>query len=244
MEECLIGKTKVKLYGIAKGSGMIFPNMATTLAFIFTDANLSSGILNQMLKKNIENTFNAISVDGDTSTNDMVAIFSTGKANNKEVKSIHDKNLFDFNNSLNNVLLNLAKRVASDGEGASKFVKVTVSSCKSKEHAKKIGFSIANSPLVKTALSGEDPNWGRIIMAIGKSEIKINLNKLLIKFGDHKIIEKGMLVKDYNEDIVAEYMREKNIEIYVEIGTGKERFKVYTTDLTKKYIEINSDYRT
>ena len=164
MEECLIGKTKVKLYGIAKGSGMIFPNMATTLAFIFTDANLSSGILNQMLKKNIENTFNAISVDGDTSTNDMVAIFSTGKANNKEVKSIHDKNLFDFNNSLNNVLLNLAKRVASDGEGASKFVKVTVSSCKSKEHAKKIGFSIANSPLVKTALSGEDPNWGRIII--------------------------------------------------------------------------------
>jgi len=244
MEECLIGKTKVKLYGIAKGSGMIFPNMATTLAFIFTDANLSSGILNQMLKKNIENTFNAISVDGDTSTNDMVAIFSTGKANNKEVKSIHDKNLFDFNNSLNNVLLNLAKRVASDGEGASKFVKVTVSSCKSKEHAKKIGFSIANSPLVKTALSGEDPNWGRIIMAIGKSEIKINLNKLLIKFGDHKIIEKGMLVKDYDEDIVADYMREKNIEIYVEIGTGKERFKVYTTDLTKKYIEINSDYRT
>ena len=238
MEECLIGKTKVKLYGIAKGSGMIFPNMATTLAFIFTDANLSSGILNQMIKKNIENTFNAISVDGDTSTNDMVAIFSTGKANNKEVKSIHDKNLFDFNNSLNNVLLNLAKRVASDGEGASKFVKVTVSSCKSKEHAKKIGFSIANSPLVKTALSGEDPNWGRIIMAIGKSEIKINLNKLLIKFGDHKIIEKGMLVKDYNEDIVAE-VREKNIEIYVEIGTGKERFKVYTTDLTKKYIEIN-----
>ena len=244
MEECLIGKTKVKLYGIAKGSGMIFPNMATTLAFIFTDANLSSGILNQMLKKNIENTFNAISVDGDTSTNDMVAIFSTGKANNKEMKSIHDKNLSDFNNSLNNVLLNLAKRVASDGEGASKFVQVTVSSCKSKEHAKKIGFSIANSPLVKTALSGEDPNWGRIIMAIGKSEIKINLNKLLIKFGDHKIIEKGMLVKDYNEDIVAEYMREKNIEIYVEIGTGKERFKVYTTDLTKKYIEINSDYRT
>ncbi len=244
MEECLIGKTKVKLYGIAKGSGMIFPNMATTLAFIFTDANLSSGILNQMLKKNIENTFNAISVDGDTSTNDMVAIFSTGKANNKEMKSIHDKNLSDFNNSLNNVLLNLAKRVASDGEGASKFVQVTVSSCKSKEHAKKIGFSIANSPLVKTALSGEDPNWGRIIMAIGKSEIKINLNKLLIKFGDHKIIEKGMLVKDYDEDIVADYMREKNIEIYVEIGTGKERFKVYTTDLTKKYIEINSDYRT
>jgi len=244
MEECLIGKTKVKLYGIAKGSGMIFPNMATTLAFIFTDANLSSGILNQMLKKNIENTFNAISVDGDTSTNDMVAIFSTGKANNKEMKSIHDKNLSDFNNSLNNVLLNLAKRVASDGEGASKFVQVTVSSCKSKEHAKKIGFSIANSPLVKTALSGEDPNWGRIIMAIGKSEIKINLNKLLIKFGDHKIIEKGMLVKDYDEDIVADYMREKNIEIYVEIGTGKERFKVYTTDLTKKYVEINSDYRT
>ncbi len=244
MEECLIGKTKVKIYGVAKGSGMIFPNMATTLGFIFTDASLSSRILDKLLKKNIEDTFNAISVDGDTSTNDMVSIFSTNKSNNPEIKSIHDKKLIDFNRSLNNVLLNLAKRIASDGEGASKYVEVKVMNCKSKEHAKKIAFSIANSPLVKTAITGEDPNWGRIIMAIGKSDIKINLKKLSIKFGEHKIIEKGLLIKDYAEEIVAEYMKKKNIDITIEIGTGKEYFKVYTMDLTKKYIEINSDYRT
>ena len=244
MEECLIGKTKVKLYGIAKGSGMIFPNMATTLAFIFTDANLSSGILNQMLKKNIENTFNAISVDGDTSTNDMVAIFSTGKANNKEVKSIHDKNLFDFNNSLNNVLLNLAKRVASDGEGASKFVKVTVSSCKSKEHAKKIGFSIANSPLVKTALSGEDPNWGRIIMAIGKAGVQLNYEKLSIKFGTIIIVQNGKVNPNYKEEEAAEYMKNDSIDIFVNTSSGSKNFTAYTMDLTKKYIEINADYRS
>ena len=244
MEECYIGKTQVKIYGIAKGSGMIFPNMATTLGFLFTDADLSSRILDKILKKNIENTFNAISVDGDTSTNDMVVFFSTCKAKNQEINSIHDKKLSNFNSSVNRVLLNLAKRIASDGEGASKFVEVKVSACKSKEHAKKVGFSIANSPLVKTALNGEDPNWGRIIMAIGKSDVKINLNKLLVKIGEYKIIEKVNIVKDYEEDVVAEYMKERNIEISVEIGTGKENFTVYTTDLTNKYIEINSDYRT
>jgi len=244
MEECKIGKTNVKVYGIAKGSGMIFPNMATTLGFIFTDAKLSSKILDQLLKKNIESTFNAISVDGDTSTNDMVSIFATGKANNKEINSVKDKKLVEFNKSLKNVLLNLAKRIASDGEGASKYIEIKVQSCKSEDHAKKIAFSIANSPLVKTAIAGEDPNWGRVIMAIGKAEIKINLKKLAIKFGENKIVEKGSLIKDYEEEKVAEYMKSKNIEIIVEIGTGKESFTAYTMDLTKKYVEINSDYRT
>jgi len=244
MEECLIGKTKIKIYGIAKGSGMIFPNMATTLGFIFTDANLSSEILIQLLKKNIANTFNAISLDGDTSTNDMVSIFATCKANNSEIKSINDKKLSEFNKSLNNVLLNLSKRIASDGEGASKYIEINVNACKSTEHAKKIAFSIANSSLVKTAIAGEDPNWGRIIMAIGKADVKIDLNKLSIKIGDNKIIEKGILYKDYQEEILAEYMKGENIFITIEIGTGKEKFTAFTMDLTKKYIEINSDYRT
>jgi N-acetylglutamate synthase (N-acetylornithine aminotransferase) len=163
MEECKIGNEKIKIYGIAKGSGMIYPNMATTLAYIFTDASLSNDILGKLLKKNITTTFNAISCDGDTSTNDMATIFATNKVKNSLVKSINDKKIRNFDNALHNVLLNLAKRVVSDGEGASKFVTVNVKKCKNEIDAKKIAFSIANSPLVKTAISGEDPNWGRFI---------------------------------------------------------------------------------
>ena len=244
MEECKIGNTNVKIYGIAKGSGMIFPNMATTLGYIFTDADLSSNILNKILKKNIETTFNAISCDGDTSTNDMVSIFSTAMAKNSEVQNVNDSKLKEFNDSLYLVLLNLAKRITADGEGASKFISVSVNNSKTQEEAKKIAFSIANSSLVKTAMSGEDPNWGRIIMAIGKANININLNKLSINFGLLKIIEKGQLSISYNEDEVAEYMKSKKIDLYIDIGTGKKNFTAYTMDLTKKYIEINANYRS
>ncbi len=244
MEECKIGNTKVKIYGIAKGSGMIFPNMATTLGYIFTDADLSPKILQKLLKKNIETTFNAISCDGDTSTNDMVSIFSTCKANNSLIKNINEKKINEFDNSLHSVMLNLAKRVASDGEGASKFITIDVKNCKTQEDAKKIAFSIANSPLVKTAISGEDPNWGRIIMAIGKANTNINLNKLGIKFGEIKIIDRGQLSHNYEEREVVEYMKNEKIDLSIEIGTGKKSFEAYTMDLTKKYIEINSDYRS
>ena len=175
MEECKIGKTKVKIYGIAKGSGMIFPNMGTTLAYIFTDANLSSSILKKMLKKNITNTFNAITCDGDTSTNDMITFFSTGTAKNKYITNTNDAKLKEFDKAVNSVLLNLAKRVVSDGEGASKFIQIDVLKCKSEEDARKIAFSIANSALVKTAIAGEDPNWGRIMMAVGKNDIELNI---------------------------------------------------------------------
>ena len=160
MEECEIGNLKVKIYGVAKGSGMIFPNMATTLGYIFTDADLSNDILNKLLKKNIETTFNAISCDGDTSTNDMVSIFSTGKIKNSNIKSINDKKIKSFDIALHSVLLNLAKRVVEDGEGASKFVEINVIKSKTEDEAKKIAFSIANSLLVKTAIAGKDPNWG------------------------------------------------------------------------------------
>ncbi len=244
MEECKIGNVSVKIYGVAKGSGMIQPNMATTLGYIFTDAEISNEILKKLLKKNVENTFNAISCDGDTSTNDMISIFSTGKAKNSMVRSINDKKIKFFDESLNKVLLNLAKRVVADGEGASKFVTVNVLNSKTEQDAKKIAFSVANSSLVKTAISGEDPNWGRIIMAIGKSNVEINLNRLSIKFGDLNIVNKGKIYNQYNESEAANYMKKSSIEINISIGKGKKNFTVYTMDLTKKYIEINSDYRS
>ena len=244
MEECKIGKEDIKIYGIAKGSGMIYPNMATTLGFIFTDANLSSTILRKLLQKNISTTFNAITCDGDTSTNDMITIFSTSKAQNPEIKNINDSKLSDFNEKLHSVLLNLAKRVVMDGEGASKFISIEVLNAAKETDAKKIAFSIANSPLVKTAVSGEDPNWGRIIMAIGKSNVKLNLNKISIFLGDINVIENGELNVKYNENEALEYMKEKKIKIIVNLNIGNKNFKAYTMDLTKKYIDINADYRS
>ena len=223
---------------------MIFPNMATTLGFVFTDATISSSILKQMLKENIQKTFNAISCDGDTSTNDMVSIFATGAVSNSNINSLKDKKLSGFNSSLFNVLLNLAKRVAADGEGASKFITIKVKNCKTESDAKKISFSIANSPLVKTAIAGEDPNWGRVIMAIGKANVNLNPKKLFIKFGNITIVENGKLASSYNEDEAANYMKEEKIDITVNLNSGKKEFTAYTMDLTKKYIEINSDYRT
>ena len=245
MEECEIGNMKVKIYGIAKGSGMIYPNMATTLGYIFTDADLSNDILNKLLKKNIETTFNAISCDGDTSTNDMVSIFSTGKIKNSNIKNITDKKIKSFDNALQGVLLNLAKRIVADGEGASKFITINVIKSKNEEDAKKIAFSIANSPLVKTAIAGKDPNWGRIIMAVGKANVDIEINKLSLKLGDIKIIEKGQISKTYIEDDAAVYMREENkIDITIELNLGKKNFTAYTMDLTKEYIDINANYRS
>ena len=244
MEECKIGNVDVRIYGIAKGSGMIFPNMATTLGYVFTDASLSSSILQKLLRKNIETTFNAISCDGDTSTNDMVTIFATNKSKNSMIKTINDSKLEEFEKSLHNVLLNLSKRIAADGEGASKFITVNVNNSKTQEEAKKIAFSIANSPLVKTAIAGEDPNWGRIIMAIGKANVNISLSNLEITFGKIKIIEKGQLSINYNEIEVAEYMKNEKIDLFIDLGVGKKNFSAYTMDLTKKYIEINSDYRS
>ncbi len=244
MENCKIAGTSVKIFGIAKGSGMIQPNMATTLGYIFTDAGISNEILKKLLKKNISKTFNAISCDSDTSTNDMVCIFSTGKVKHPRIKNYNDKRIRDFEEALNKVLLNLAKRVVSDGEGASKFITINVENCKNEDDAKKIGFSVANSPLVKTAIAGEDPNWGRIIMAIGKSNVLINLEKLSIKFGELSIINNGKLNLNYNEGEVADYMKNDNIDINISIFKGSKKFTTYTMDLTKKYIEINSDYRS
>ena len=244
MEECKIGNKQVKIYGIAKGSGMIFPNMATTLGYIFTDADLSNDILKKLINKNIETTFNAISCDGDTSTNDMVSIFSTGKVKNSKINTINDVKIKNFDNSLHAVLLNLAKRIVDDGEGANKFITINVIKSKNQDDAKKVAFSIANSLLVKTAIAGEDPNWGRVIMAIGKSGIDINLNKLSINFGDIKVIDKGQLASSYEEREIADYMRNQTIDLSINLNMGLKKFTAYTMDLTKKYIEINADYRS
>ena len=174
----------------------------------------------------------------------MVAIFATKKIKHSKIKKFNDNKLKDFDKSLHSVLLNLAKRIAGDGEGASKFVSVNVLNAKNIIEAKKVAFSIANSPLVKTAIAGEDPNWGRIIMAIGKANVQLNLNKLAINFGEIKVIEKGQLFSKYEEAEVAEYMREKKIDITVNLNIGGKNFTAYTMDFTKKYIEINADYRS
>ncbi len=244
MEECLIGNSKIKIFGIAKGSGMIQPNMATTLGYIFTNADIPNNILKKLLKKNISSTFNAISCDSDTSTNDMVSIFSTGKSKHSKIKNINDEKIREFDKALNKVLLNLAKRVVADGEGASKFITIYSQNCKTEIDAKKVAFSIANSPLVKTAIAGEDPNWGRIIMAIGKAGIPFNVEKLSMTFGHINIIQNGKLNINYNEEEALDYMKNDNIEIYVDISNGSKNFTAYSMDFTKKYIEINSDYRS
>ena len=244
MEECKIGNTSIKIYGVAKGSGMIYPNMATTLGYVFTDAKISQKVLKKLLSKNIETTFNAISCDGDTSTNDMVSVFATGAANNLMIKNIRDERAKIFEKSFHNVLLNLAKRVAADGEGASKFITIKVLNCRKDEDAKKIAFSVANSPLVKTALAGEDPNWGRIIMAIGKAGVTLHLDKLSVKFGEINIVQNGKLASNYNESETAEYMKKDTIDINIDIMSGSKNFTSYTMDFTKKYIEINADYRS
>ncbi len=244
MEVCNIGNSPIKIFGIAKGSGMIQPNMATTLAYIFTDADIPNHILKKLLKKNISTTFNAITCDSDTSTNDMVSIFSTGKIKHSKINNINDEKLNEFDNALNKVLLNLAKRVVADGEGASKFITIKVQNCKKENDAKRIAFSIANSPLVKSAIAGEDPNWGRIVMAIGKAGITIDVEKLSIKFGDLVIIQNGKMNINYDENLTVDYMRNDNISIEIDISNGSKFFTVYTMDLTKKYIEINADYRS
>ena len=244
MAECKIGNSEVKIYGIAKGSGMVYPNMATTLGFIFTDANISSSVLKQILNLNIKTTFNAITCDGDTSTNDMLTIFSTGKAHNKEIKNFKDPKIKQFVKSVHQVMLNLAKRVVSDGEGATKFITINCKNSKSEKDAKNICFSIANSPLVKTAITGEDPNWGRIAMAIGKSGASINVERLSISIGHYFILKNGKLVENYNEKNVSEYMKNENIEITVNLSNGSKDFTTYTMDLSKEYIDINSDYRS
>ena len=242
-EECRLWNKDIRISGIAKGSGMISPNMATMLAFVFTDADIPSIFLKSLLKRAMTNTFNAITVDSDTSTNDMVAIFSTNKIKTGKIYNVLDPKLKDFEMALQRLLLNLAKQIVSDGEGAKKFITVKVINARSQQMAKNIAFSIANSPLFKTAMAGEDPNWGRIIMAIGKYGEKISPEKIEIKFGDLKVAEKGKISEEYNEEKLKEYMQWDSLLIEVNLKLGQGSFECYTCDLTNDYVNINADYR-
>ena len=242
-EELKIGNKLIKISGIAKGSGMIAPNMATMLGFIFTDANIPSVILKTILKKITASTFNSITVDSDTSTNDMVAIFATGKAKNLKIYNILDPKLQDFEKALHRLCLNLAKQIVVDGEGAKKFITIKVIGARSSVMAKNVAFSIANSPLVKTAIAGEDPNWGRIIMACGKSGENISPNKIQLKIGDYLVTDQGKEAKGYNEKNVKQYMKWDSINIEVNLNIGNATYTAYTCDLTHDYIDINADYR-
>ena len=241
-EECKIGNKLIKISGIAKGSGMIAPNMATMLSFIFTDANIPSVFLKSILKKVTATTFNSITVDSDTSTNDMVAIFATGKAKNSKIYNVLDPKLVDFEKALHRLCLNLAKQIVVDGEGAKKFISIDVIGARSGNMAKNVAFSIANSPLVKTAIAGEDSNFGRIIMAIGKSGETVQVSKIQIKFGDYLITDQGKVAKDYNEDNLKSYMKWDSINIEINLNIGSASYTAYTCDFTHEYISINSEY--
>ena len=235
----------VKINGIAKGSGMIAPDMATMLSFVFTDAAIPGDVLQQMLVAGVETSFNAITVDGDTSTSDTLLLFATGKgARHNPITRLADKRLDDFRARLNGLMQDLAVQVVRDGEGATKLIRVNVSGAESAAAARKIALSIANSPLVKTAIAGGDANWGRVVMAVGKSGEAANRDKLSIKFGGHRVATQGQRDPNYSEALMTRYMQRPEIEIDVDVGIAKGSAGVWTCDLTHGYIAINGDYRS
>jgi len=238
-EELLYNKDHIFINGIAKGSGMIAPNMATMLGFIFTNANLSSAICKNKFKKCVDKTFNSITVDNDMSTSDMVLIVSVGRMVKLE-NTILDK----FFSKLENLMTKLSHYIIKDGEGAKKFITIKVVGATTNEDAKKVGFSIANSPLFKTAMAGSDSNWGRIIMAIGKSGVKINSKLISIRFGKFELIRNGEMKKNLKMDRIDEYLKGKEIELFVCIGRSKNSSTIWTCDFTNDYIKINTDYRS
>ena len=242
-EEFTFNNKIIRIAAIAKGSGMIAPNLATMLSFIFTDADIPSNLLKTLLKKAVANTFNAITVDSDQSTNDMVSIFSTRKIKIGHNRGITDPVVQKFEASLKSVCLNLAKQIVVDGEGAKKFLTINVVNAKSISSAKKIAFSVASSPLVKTAIAGEDPNWGRVIMGLGKSGEKVDKNKISIKFGEFLLAENGSPIENIDLNKVREYMKWDSITIEINLNSGSDFFECYTCDFTHDYIDINADYK-
>ncbi len=243
-KSCEILGEKVSLIGFAKGSGMIAPNMATMLGYIFTDAKISASALAILLKEITENTFNAITVDSDTSTNDTVLLFSTALANHQEISDPFSSNLKSFKNALFELALELAKKIVVDGEGAKKLIEIAVSGAVNKEQAKTVAFAIANSPLVKTAIAGCDPNWGRIIMAVGKSCAETSPEKVTVKIGDYQLTKNGGKHPDYVEKQVHEYLKNAEVKISVDLGLANASAVVWTCDLNEEYIKINKDYRS
>jgi glutamate N-acetyltransferase/amino-acid N-acetyltransferase len=235
----------VRIAGIAKGSGMIAPDMATMLSFLFTDAKLPANILQKLLQWANSQSFNCITVDGDTSTSDTVLLAATGQGpKHGKVTAYGDKRLASFKAALLSVMQDLAKQVVRDGEGASKFITITVSGAASARAARQIAMTIANSPLVKTAIAGEDANWGRIIMAVGRAGEKADRDRLSIRIGGVVIAEAGHPHPEYCEDQVVPHMKGREIDIVVDVGVGRGKATVWTCDLTHGYIAINADYRS
>ncbi len=238
---------EVVIAGIAKGAGMIAPDMATMLSFVFTDAPISAPVLQALLSKGVKGSFNAVTVDSDTSTSDTLMLFATGKAAARGVPAIteiNDARLSGFKRALNALLLELSHLVCKDGEGARKFVEVRVTGATSARSAKRVALSIANSPLVKTAIAGEDANWGRIVMAVGKAGEPADRDRLDISFGDITVAKQGARAPSYDETAVSDYMKGDDIVITADLGLGRGKSTVWTCDLTKAYVEINGDYRS
>jgi glutamate N-acetyltransferase/amino-acid N-acetyltransferase len=241
---CTIDGVAVSIAGIAKGSGMIAPDMATMLAFVFTDAALSAPILKTLLKSETETSFNSITVDGDRSTNDCVLLFATGQARVPPIADAKDARLDGFRAALGHVLRDLAIQIVRDGEGATKLVRVTVEGAANDASAKVIARTICESPLVKTAIAGEDANWGRIVMAVGRSDQPVKREMISVRFGALWAARNGMVSADYDEAAMSAYMKNAELEIGVVVGPGSGRATMHTCDLTKRYVEINGDYRS
>jgi glutamate N-acetyltransferase/amino-acid N-acetyltransferase len=242
-----LGKAKVTVSGIAKGAGMIAPDMATMLSFVFTDAPIEAKALQKLLSEGVEDTFNAVTIDGDTSTSDTLLLFATGAAAKRgapKIKKAKDPALKDFRKALMKVLADLSEQVARDGEGARKLVEITVEGAKNKTSARRIAMSIANSPLVKTAIAGEDANWGRVVMAVGKAGEPADRDRLSIWFNGIRVAHKGARDPSYDEAMVSEAMKKPEIALKVALGLGKGMDRVLTCDLTKEYVAINGDYRS
>ena len=233
----------IQIAGIAKGSGMIAPDMATMLVYIFTDAKIAPALLQKMLSRQVDDTFNAITVDSDTSTSDALILAATGHSPAAEITA-RSPAAKPFEAALRGVMMDLAHQVIRDGEGATKFVEIRVTGAASADDARRVALSIANSPLVKTAIAGQDPNWGRIVMAVGKSGAEADRDRLSIRFGDILVAENGWRSPAYSEDDAAAYMRGQDLVIAVDLGLGKAARTVWTCDLTHRYIDINADYRS
>ena len=239
-----IGDTEVTINGIAKGAGMIAPDMATMLSFVFTDAAIAAPVLQSLLLAGTEKSFNCVTVDGDTSTSDTLLLFATGRAGGARVESLDDPRLAPFKAALDDLLTEMAQLVARDGEGARKFVTIEVTGAESDRSAHRIGMSIANSPLVKTAVAGEDANWGRVVMAVGKAGELADRDRLAIWFGDIRVAVEGARDPDYDEAEASAVMKRDEITVRVDLGLGSGKARVWTCDLTKAYVEINGDYRS
>lgn len=240
----MIDGHEVKIAGIAKGSGMIAPDMATMLAFVATDAAIAPAALQTLVSLYTRTTFNCVTVDGDRSTNDTLLLFATGQSGAPKISRPGDKRLADFREKLEGVLLDLALQLVRDGEGATKFVKITVNGAESPASARKIARTIAESPLVKTAFAGEDANWGRIVMAVGRADEPVAREKISVKFGDLYAARDGLISPEYDEAKMSAYVKNQEFEVSVDVGVGKGSATVWTCDLTKQYVAINGDYRS